>query len=43
MLDEIIRRRYSLSHRTPVVVTYRLPSWMLNLVGGSSNPCNSGA
>ncbi|CAN6886077.1 unnamed protein product [Brassica oleracea] len=38
MLDEIIRRRYSLSHRTPAVVTYRLPSWMLVPLGNKTPP-----
>ncbi|CAN7097838.1 unnamed protein product [Brassica rapa subsp. narinosa] len=38
MLDQIVRRRYSLSQRTPVVVTYRLPSWMLVPLGNKTPP-----
>ncbi|CAN7071439.1 unnamed protein product [Brassica oleracea var. botrytis] len=37
-LDMIIRRRYSLRATTPLVVTYRLPSWMLIPQGGRTPP-----
>lgn len=37
-LDNVVRRRYSLSPHTPVVVTFRLPSWMLLPQGNKTPP-----
>ena len=37
-LDQLVRRRYSLGPRTPVVVSYRLPSWLLVPHGNKTPP-----
>lgn len=37
-LDQIIRQRYCLTPHTPVVVSYRLPSWMLGPMGNKTLP-----
>lgn len=37
-LDQLVRRRYSLGPRTPVVVSYRLPSWLLVPQGNKTPP-----
>lgn len=37
-VDQIVRRRYSLSPHTPLVISYRLPSWMLVPLGNKMQP-----
>ncbi|CDY31762.1 BnaA04g16980D [Brassica napus] len=37
-VDQLVRRRYSLGPRTPVVVSYRLPSWLLVPQGNKTPP-----
>lgn len=37
-IDQIIRQRYGLSQYTPLVISHRLPNWMLGPQGNRAPP-----